>query len=134
MISNQLDQREARVFSLEVRIARSDQQPSRDTRHDRWVKKHVWYRSEAAYLRTDLPVYQRLASFPWLPFPQGAWVRTYLDEQEVLYLNRTVDCCSAPEPRQNPRELAAEPGRYAKTRLTLLSCPCIFIVDTWRSR
>ena len=86
-----LDQGDSRIYSLEMRIARSERQAARDPRHDRWVGELAWNRSRAASLRRDLPTYERLASFPWLPFPEGAWEREYLDERDMFLLNRSLE-------------------------------------------
>jgi hypothetical protein len=86
-IQNFLTQSDSWVSSLETRLARSERQSVKDPRHDHWLEQIASWREIAADCRRDLPIYSRLARYPWLPFPGKHWERYYLSDQELAYLN-----------------------------------------------
>jgi hypothetical protein len=90
-IKSWLNQSNAWIQSREMRIARSEGQAVRDPRHERWLEELPEWRATAASCRRDLPVYERLARYPWLPFPKGRYDREYLSASEFAYINRFQD-------------------------------------------
>jgi hypothetical protein len=60
---------EAKVASLEWRIAKFEQRSPMDSRHERWVKELVYERRLASRVRAEIPAFRRLSSHPWEPIP-----------------------------------------------------------------
>jgi hypothetical protein len=94
-IQSVLSQSDSWVNTLEIRLAQSDRQPEKDARHEHWLELLAEWRESAASCRRDLPIYDRLARHPWLPFPSGGWDREYLDDNALAYINRHNEAIAA---------------------------------------
>ena len=87
-INSWLDQSKSWIESRQLRIARSERQAVHDPRHRRWLEEVTEWNAIAVSCRRDLPVYERLAKYPWLPFPDGRHKRDYLSADALAYINQ----------------------------------------------